>query len=150
METKILIRVRGYHEDRFGHVNHARYLELLEEARWAHLDERGLDHAFFSRHGVFPVVAGLTISYRRPASTGDQLEILSSTSDVGSRKMVIHQEARFMPSEKVCVEADVTVVFVDAKTGRAAPITQDFLDAWKGASNQEPPQEDDGADPLTW
>ncbi|XLM23374.1 thioesterase, partial [Chromobacterium piscinae] len=28
------IKVRGYHLDLFGHVNNARYLEFLEEARW--------------------------------------------------------------------------------------------------------------------
>ncbi len=30
------IRIRGYHLDGYGHVNNARYLEFLEEARWAY------------------------------------------------------------------------------------------------------------------
>ena len=31
------VRVRNYHLDGYGHVNNARYLEFLEEARWAFL-----------------------------------------------------------------------------------------------------------------
>ena len=34
MIRKTDIRVRGYHLDLYGHVNNARYLEFLEEARW--------------------------------------------------------------------------------------------------------------------
>ena len=34
--TKIVIR--GYHLDAYRHVNNARYLEFLEEARWQYLD----------------------------------------------------------------------------------------------------------------
>jgi len=29
------IKVRGYHMDFYGHINNARYLELLEEGRWS-------------------------------------------------------------------------------------------------------------------
>ena len=32
------IKVRGYHLDVYQHVNNARYLELLEEARWRHYE----------------------------------------------------------------------------------------------------------------
>ena len=149
METKARIRIRGYHEDRFGHVNHARYLELLEEARWAHLDERGLDEAFFRRHRIFPVVAGLTLSYRRPASAGDTLEIDTRVKNVSSRKIEIQQQARFASTGKTCVEATVTVVLVDATTGRAAPITADVRKAWPDLSAGKNPVASP-SDPTTW
>lgn len=118
METITEIAVRGYHEDRFGHVNNARYLEFLEEARWAHLEEQGLDAAFFRKHGVLPVVVRLTISYRRPASAGDVLRIETRVAHSNRRKVVIHQTARLDDSEATCVEADVEAVFLDAETGR--------------------------------
>ena len=37
-ESITAIKVRGYHADLYGHVNNARYLELLEEARWNHFE----------------------------------------------------------------------------------------------------------------
>jgi len=128
--TTTQIKVRGYHEDRFGHVNNARYLEFLEEARWAHLEERGLDTAFFKAHGIFPVVVRLSISYRRPASAGDVLNITTEAASAGSRKIVIAQQARFASSDEVCVEAEVTIVFLDEKTGRPIPLSDDILRAW--------------------
>lgn len=36
MQTQI--KVRGYHLDVYQHVNNARYLEFLEEARWDGLE----------------------------------------------------------------------------------------------------------------
>ncbi|SQA97049.1 Long-chain acyl-CoA thioesterase FadM [Cedecea neteri] len=33
------IKVRGYHMDVYQHVNNARYLEFLEEARWEGLEK---------------------------------------------------------------------------------------------------------------
>ncbi len=128
--TTTRITVRGYHEDRFGHVNNARYLEFLEEGRWAHLEERGLDPAFFETHGIFPVVVRLSISYRRPASAGDVLEVTTGVASAGRRRIVIAQEVRFASSDTVCVEAEVSVVFLNEKTGRSVPLSDEILRAW--------------------
>ena len=128
--TTTTIRIRGYHEDRFGHVNNARYLELLEDARWAHLEERGLDGAFFKAHGIFPVVVGLTVSYRRPASAGDTLHVTAEIASARSRKIVIAQTIRHAESDAVCVEAEVTAVFLDEATGRPVLLSSEILAAW--------------------
>ena len=42
-----VVRVRGYHLDVFQHVNNARYLEFLEEARWSYFEDTGLTPLFF-------------------------------------------------------------------------------------------------------
>lgn len=128
--TTTRIAVRGYHEDRFGHVNNARYLEFLEEARWAVFEEQQLNAEFFNRQGIFPVVVRQTITYRRPASAGDVLLIFTNVASVGRRKVVIAHEARFEDSDEVCVEADVTAVFLNEKTGRPVPLSDEILRAW--------------------
>jgi thioesterase-3 len=128
--TTTQIAVRGYHEDRFGHVNNARYLEFLEEARWEHLDERGLDVSFFKAHGIFPVVVRLSISYRRPASVGDVLRVTTEAVSAGRLRVVITQEACFASSDEVCVEAEVTVAFLDEGTGRPVPLSDEVLRVW--------------------
>ncbi len=128
--TMTMIKVRGYHEDRFGHVNNARYLEFLEDARWAHLEERGMDIGFFKAHGIFPVVVRLSIVYRRPASAGDVLVVTTEVASAGRRKIVIEQQARFAGSDEVSVEAEVTAVFLDETTGRPVPMSAEILRAW--------------------
>jgi len=128
--TTTQIRIRGYHEDRFGHVNNARYLELLEEARWAHLEERGLTASFLDEQGVFPVIVRLSVSYRRPASAGDLLEIETNVLRSGRRKVVLKQVGRFVGSDEICVEAEMTAIFIDLESGRAVALGDAFRDAW--------------------
>jgi thioesterase-3 len=124
------IKVRGYHEDRFGHVNNARYLELFEEARWADFEAHGLDMSFLEEQGVFPVVVRLTVSYRRPASAGDVLNIATAVKRAGRRKVLLTQEAHFEGSGAVCAEAELTVVFLDEATGRPVPLGDAFTRVW--------------------
>jgi len=124
------IKIRGYHEDRFGHVNNARYLEMLEEARWEQFEENGLDASFFKTNGIFPVVVRQTISYRRPASAGDILRIETTVASAGRRKVVIAHQARFVASDEVCVEAEVTIVFLDEKSGRPVPLEDAVCAVW--------------------
>jgi len=111
------IKVRGYHLDLYGHVNNARYLEFLEEARWGLLEEgRGLD--FWHEQGLGFVVATLTINYRRPASLGTVLEIRSQMARMGGKSAIIHQEVVDSGTGKLIADADVTFVVFSRETGR--------------------------------
>ncbi len=124
------IKIRGYHEDRFGHVNNARYLELLEEARWDEFERRGVDADFLKENGVFPVVVRLSISYRRPASAGDTVNVSVDVKRAGRRKIVLAQEIRLDGSGTVCAEAEIEVVFLDETTGRPVPLGEPFYGIW--------------------
>lgn len=129
MEFTTRIKVRGFHEDRFGHVNHARYLEFLEEGRWDYLDERGPQDGFPAL-GVFPVVVNLSISYRRPTSAGDTLRIATRVADVSSRKIVMKQKIYQEATDKLCCEADIGLVLVNSETGRPAVLNDEIIRAW--------------------
>jgi len=123
------VKVRGFHEDRFGHVNNARYLEFLEEGRWDYLDVRGPEAGFLSL-GVFPVVAHLSISYRRPTSAGDTVRIATRVAETSSRKIVMYQTIHQEGTDKLCCEADITIVLVDSETGRPAILNDKIIRAW--------------------
>ena len=141
MDFTTIVKVRGFHEDRFGHVNNARYLEFLEEGRWDYLDERGPQEGFQAL-GVFPVVAHLSISYRRPTSAGDTLRITTRVSETSSRKIVMHQTIHQEETGKLCCEADVSIVLVDAETGRPAILSDEIITAWPDLAPAQgnPPQ----------
>ncbi len=129
MKHTTAIKVRGYHEDRFGHVNNARYLEFLEEGRWDYLDVHGPASGFPSL-GVFPVVASLCISYRRPSHAGETVDVTTEVGSVSSRKVVMHQEIHQARSGELCCEADITIVLVDTETGRPAVLNDEIKRAW--------------------
>ena len=76
------VRVRNYHLDGYGHVNNARYLEFLEEARWAFFEEHGL---LSEIDGLMLVVVRTDIRYRRAAVEGDILRFEGRLKDLTSR-----------------------------------------------------------------
>ncbi len=142
MPNTTTIKVRGYHLDFYGHVNNARYLEFLEEARWCLLDDN-VDLESWRRQGLAFAVANIDINYRRPALQGDLLEIRSTLKHVGGKCAVIHQEVVRRnsdvadavepgvrePTDAVPVggtvliaDADISFVVIDLGSGRAVPL----------------------------
>lgn len=122
MAHTLSIKVRGYHVDSYAHVNNARYLEFLEEARWSLLDEGELiDTLHQARFGF--VVVRIDIRFRAAARVGDLIHIHTTLAELGDRSAVIHQRILFDDPARVIAEADVTFVVVDQATERAIPLT---------------------------
>ncbi len=128
------IKVRGFHLDLYGHVNNARYLEFLEEARWELL-EGTIDLDAWHTRGLAFTVVRITINYRRAASLGDVLEVRSALAKLESRSGTFRQEIVFAESGETAADADVTFVVVDTKTARATPIKGDIRDALASLGN---------------
>ncbi len=118
---QIDIKVRGYHLDLYGHVNNARYLEFLEEARWAYFDDEA-DLVAYMHEGFAFVVVNINISYRRPALMNVVLTLDTSMHEVGHRSAVIRQVVRHKESGAVVAEADVTFVLYSERDKRAIVI----------------------------
>lgn len=118
------IKVRGYHLDLYGHVNNARYLEFLEEARWAYFEAtHGL--AWFTESGLAFVVVNININYRRPAFMNEQLVVHTGVKSLSNRSAVIHQRITLDDMSTVVSEADITFVLFDEKQNKAIVIDGD-------------------------
>lgn len=114
------IRVRNYHLDGYGHVNNARYLEFLEEARWAFFEEHGL---LSEIDGLMLVVVRTDIRYRRAAVEGDILRFEGRLKELTSRHIILTQNI-VLPSGKNAVEAESTLMVVSAESGRSISIPE--------------------------
>ena len=114
------IRVRNYHLDGYGHVNNARYLEFLEEARWAFFEEHGL---LSEIDGLMLVVVRTDIRYRRAAVEGDILRFEGRLKELTSRHIILTQNI-VLPSGKNAVEAESTLMVVSAENGRSISIPE--------------------------
>ncbi len=121
MSHSIQIKIRGYHLDFYGHVNNARYLEFLEEARWAFLEE-GVDLGFWKDRGLGFVIAAVTINYRRPAGLDTVIEVRSQVKHLGGKSGVIHQDVVDSATGAAIADADVTFVIIDIETGKAVAL----------------------------
>lgn len=121
MSHTIEIKVRGYHLDLYRHVNNARYLEFLEEARWSFLESKG-DLDYLPKHGYTFALVNININYRRAAYMGEVLEILTAVKSIGNRSCTMYQRITLKGSATVVADADVTFVIVDTRTEKATPL----------------------------
>ena len=113
----IEIKIRGYHVDAFGVVNHAWFIRFFEEARWAYLDERPALRDGLHSTGVAHSVVSLHVEYNHPVRLGNLLGINTRVSRAGRRSITFEQEAAIMPGQE---------------TGRHCPGHQCFLSGPRG------------------
>ncbi|MFC0050805.1 acyl-CoA thioesterase [Rheinheimera tilapiae] len=120
------IKVRGYHLDIYQHVNNARYLEFLEEARWAYLEDCG-DVDYFTSQRLAWVIVNININYRNAATNGQTLQIATQFSKIGGKSAVIHQVVTVAGTDTVVADADITFVCLDQRSGKAVAIEGELL-----------------------
>jgi YbgC/YbaW family acyl-CoA thioester hydrolase len=65
------------HLDSYGHLNHARYLELLEQARWDLITERNFGIDTIKRTKTGPVILEVTIKFLRELGPREPVVIRS-------------------------------------------------------------------------
>jgi thioesterase III len=123
----VKIKIRGYHTDLYQHVNNARYLEFLEEARWQ-LVEEFFDLDGFLKSGLSFFVANINISYRSPAKVNDTIFIESGLEKIGNRSAMFKQEITNTTTGKICIQADITFVIAD-QSGKAIALKGDIKEA---------------------
>lgn len=113
------IKVRGYHIDVYGHVNNARYLEFLEEARWEACANR-IDLKAMNSEGLAFTVVNININFRRPAVMEDTLLIESEVTQFRRRSALFHQVIKIKGTDTVVVDAEVTFLIFDQNKQKTA------------------------------
>ena len=113
------IKVRGYHLDVFGHVNNARYLEFLEEGRWALFDE-GINLEDLAREGFAFNVVNINIDYRQPAFLNDLICVETGLEKIGHRSATLRQTVKRQAGGEVVADAAVTFVMLSLQEKKAA------------------------------
>lgn len=116
--------------DAAGVVYYARYLEIMERARWAWLAAQGLDVGELHRAGVIFVVVEVHLRYRRPAPLGARLVVGVRVTRLGRAGLTVIQEVRD-PAGGVFVAGEVRLGCVDA-AGRVRPLPERVTAALAG------------------
>ncbi|MFA0924293.1 acyl-CoA thioesterase [Xanthomonas fragariae] len=123
-ERKILARipisVRWRDMDSMGHVNNAKYISYLEEARvrWM-LGVEGV--AMTDR--IAPVVAATNVNYRRPLVWPNDILIELFVERLGSSSITIGHRILDQKDEGVLYsDGNVVVVWIDTQTGKSASL----------------------------
>lgn len=128
MKSEIEIKVRGYHLDIFAHVNNARYVEFLEEGRWAALEDSDIAKKIIDSGQAF-VVVNINISYLKSARLNDLLVLRTDLKKIGTKSITLTQEIfrkKANEPEVKVVDAEVTFVLMDMKTNKAVIVSDEI------------------------
>jgi acyl-CoA thioester hydrolase len=117
-----LVQLRWSDPDSLGHVNHARALSLLEDARLAMADEAPGD--------VGLILARLEVDYLRQLyyRTGERLCVRSVVARLGAKSFTVRQE--LIQDDAVAIRADVVMVLFDFATDTSRPMTDQERQFW--------------------
>ena len=109
-EFQTKVPLRWSDEDRNGHVNHARIVTAIEEARILWLNKIAAKEGLTSFMGP-KVVASLNVNYLSPVYASDDLVINISTARIGVTSFTL--EYRGFQRNKQCFMATTVMVVMD-------------------------------------
>jgi acyl-CoA thioester hydrolase len=115
------VQLRWSDPDMLGHVNHARALSLLEDARLAVVD---------GQPGGSLILARLEVDYLRRLyyRVGERLCVSSWVSRLGTKSLTLRQE--LLQDGEVAIRADVVMVQFDYETDASRAMTDDERAHW--------------------
>ncbi|APO96898.1 acyl-CoA thioesterase [Xanthomonas vesicatoria] len=127
--ARIPISVRWRDMDSMGHVNNAKYISYLEEARvrWM-LGVQGVSMT----DRIAPVVAATNVNYKRPLVWPNDITVELFVERLGSSSITIGHRIVDQKDDSVLYsDGNVVVVWIDTQTGKSAALP----DAVRAASS---------------
>ena len=118
--AKIPISVRWRDMDSMGHVNNAKYISYLEEARvrWMLTVP---DVSMTDR--IAPVVAANNINYKHPLTWPNDVVVELYVDRLGTSSVTIgHRIVSAKDDSVLYSDGNVVVVWMDTQTGHSAPL----------------------------
>lgn len=119
----VTLPVQWGDQDALGHVNNAVYLRWLESGRIALLGRLDIE-ANRQANAIVPVLATVTVHFRRPVTFPAMVEVESRLAKVGRTSLTLEQHVRVQGEEGDVADATSVVVIVDAATGRPHPLPE--------------------------
>ena len=111
MVFEFSITVRGYEIDSYSHLNHAIYLNYMEQARWEILRKLELSN-YFKENNFKLVVVDIHIRYAREAKIFDELKIKTTLKKEEPYLLFTHKIYNIKTDLKIC-QAEVKSLLID-------------------------------------
>lgn len=104
--------IRTFHCDSFGHVNNARHLELMEEARWQFGEAIGLTTLLREAEIGF-IIMDMKLRFRSPVFEGQSIRVESSLQALGSSSGELKQSLWIEGEKRPAVQAVSHFLLID-------------------------------------
>ena len=119
--------VRSEHLDSYGHVNHASYLNLFEDARWALLEEYGQGHKTVLAQKMGPIVTECHLRYRRELRLAEHLKIHSTFRPSLKKHLMVVDQEIIKDDGAVACYAEVTMALMNLDERSLVPINEQWF-----------------------
>ena len=124
--------------DMFGHLNNARYIDYLINARQDHLkDHYNFDYVQYYKNNLGWVINTHEITYLKPAFFDEVVSIQSCLLNVDNESLYL--EVLMMNENRTQLKAILRskLIFINLKTGKKEQHTSEFLNWAKELVNNE-------------
>ena len=120
--------IREQHLDTFGHVNNAKYLEILEEARWDLITRNGYGLAEVMRRRIGPTILEINLKFQRELRLRQAITIKSWVESY--RKKVGRMMQQMWDAEgNLCCEALFVIGLFDLTARKLIAPTPEWMQA---------------------
>ena len=120
--------IRESHLDSFGHVNHAKYLTLFQEARWEFITQNGYGLEAVLATGQGPVILDAKVRFRKELRLREKIRIESRVTACRGRLSTIKQWL-YNADGELCSEIELTSGFFDTQTRKLTKPSPQWLRA---------------------
>ncbi|MCB0348525.1 MAG: acyl-CoA thioesterase [Bdellovibrionales bacterium] len=106
--------IKEHHLDSFGHVNHAVYLEICEEARWQLCLENNISFEDIHRENIGPIILEANVKYKKELKNREKIKILTSFKKTRDMFFAIHHKI-VKENGQVSAEIEISAAIWDMK-----------------------------------
>ncbi|MGZ4597933.1 MAG: acyl-CoA thioesterase [Actinomycetes bacterium] len=131
-------QLRWSDPDMLGHLNHARILSLVEDARMAFLSISPTVSADRGRSPRGVILARIEVDYLRQVRyrVGESLPVETWITKLGTKSLTMRQE--LSQDSQVALRADAICVAFDYDADRSRPFDDDEREFWASYQDDKP------------
>jgi len=123
-------KIRDYECDAYGHLNHANYIRLMQEAAFDASTAVGYPKDRYEAMQRLWLARETEIEYRAPLFYGDTVTIRTWVADFRQvRSLRIYE---FYRGEELVAQAQTDWVYMDRETGKVVPVPLEVVAAYAG------------------
>jgi acyl-CoA thioester hydrolase len=119
------VQIRYADLDAQWHVNNARFLTILEQARLSYIRQLGLwDGKSFLDLGL--IVADVHIAYKAPIELEEEVQVALRVDRIGNKSMTMINEIRNAKDGSLKAQAEVVMVTYDFHSKATIPVPESW------------------------
>lgn len=122
------LKILECHLDFFGHVNHATYLTLFEEARWDLVTANGYGVEKIKSTGLGPIILSVNIQFIKELCLRDEIIIQSAVFNYQRKVGQFKQEMQDKQGKTIC-KAEMSFGLFDLHKRKLVSPTAEWLQA---------------------